>query len=147
MSYVKTTWVDDTTPINSNNLNNIENGIVANESSINGIKGVTLWQNSNPSAEFAGQTITLSDAITNYNYYSIIFRQATETPRLFNTGMIPTPNGTVLMLSLSTNRYRATNATLSNNQIVFEDAKVVTSSGTNSSSVDIIPVAVIGYNI
>ena len=147
MSYAKTTWVDDITPINATNLNNIENGIKGNENLINGIVGTILWQNPSPNAEFSGQTITLSDTITNYNYYSIIFRQATETPRLFNTGMIPTPNGTVLMLSLSTNRYRATNATLSNNQIVFEDAKVVTSSGTNSSSADIIPVAVIGYNI
>lgn len=37
MSYTKTNWVNNITPINEKNMNNIENGIVENEKAINEI--------------------------------------------------------------------------------------------------------------
>lgn len=40
MSYTKTTWVNNVTPINETNMNNIENGIVENEKAINEIVAI-----------------------------------------------------------------------------------------------------------
>lgn len=34
MAYVRLTWVDDVTPLNADNMNNIEDGIVENKSGI-----------------------------------------------------------------------------------------------------------------
>lgn len=62
MAYVKTTWINGETPINADNLNHIETGVKDNETSINNITGSILWSNSNPTADFSGQTITLSSS-------------------------------------------------------------------------------------
>ena len=39
MAYTRTTWVDDETPLDATNMNNIEQGIVDNESQINQVAG------------------------------------------------------------------------------------------------------------
>lgn len=38
-----------------------------------GLKTKVLWENASPSASFAGQTVTLSDDVENYDYIGIIF--------------------------------------------------------------------------
>lgn len=99
-SYTKTVWEDypsTETPVNATNLNNIENGIetlynnqtVVNDSYntsttetyscnyVNNLKKV-LWENSDTTANFAAQTITLSEPIENFRYYTLICYQATD---------------------------------------------------------------------
>lgn len=105
-SYTKTVWQDlpnTTTPVNATNLNNIENGIETidnNVSAINNNIGYltdletsdtsslvdainstvpkVLWQNNNTTTNFAAQTITLSEPIENFRYYTLICYQATD---------------------------------------------------------------------
>lgn len=72
MAYTKTTWVNGETPINADNLNHIEGGIKDNETSISNITGTILWQNSNPTADFAAQTITLNSS--DYDMLEIFYR-------------------------------------------------------------------------
>jgi len=45
MSYVKTNWVNGTTPINADNLNNIEDGIENNETNINDMNNILVSTN------------------------------------------------------------------------------------------------------
>ena len=49
---------------------------------------VVLWTNSSPTSEFASQTITLSDDISNYSYWEVIFSGA-NTNHGYSTGKIP----------------------------------------------------------
>ena len=42
MAYKKTIWVNDQTPINADNMNNIENGIAKNEEDIAGLPDILL---------------------------------------------------------------------------------------------------------
>jgi hypothetical protein len=107
-SYTKTVWQDlpnTTTPVNATNLNNIENGIetlynnqtVVNDSYnasttetyscnyVNNLKSKVLWENSNISTNFAGQTITLSEPIENFNYYTVLFYQAANSTLTIST--------------------------------------------------------------
>ena len=72
MAYIKTTWVNGETPINADNLNHIETGIKSNENLINNITGSILWSNSNPTANFSGQQITLSSS--DYDVLEIYWR-------------------------------------------------------------------------
>lgn len=105
-SYTKTVWEDypsTETPVNATNLNNIENGIetlynnqtVVNDSYntsttetyscnyVNNLKKV-LWENSDTTANFAAQTITLSEPIENFRYYIVLFRHATDNTFLIS---------------------------------------------------------------
>lgn len=72
MAYTKTTWVNGETPINADNLNHIEGGIKDNETSVGNITGNILWRNSNPTADFAAQTITLSS--NDYDMLEVFYR-------------------------------------------------------------------------
>ena len=60
MAYTKTTWVNGETPINADNLNNIEGGIKDNETLISNITGTILWKNPHPTDNFQAQTVELN---------------------------------------------------------------------------------------
>lgn len=47
MAYTKTTWVNDVTPANATNMNNIENGIEANDIALSNIKDYIIESGSN----------------------------------------------------------------------------------------------------
>ena len=53
----------------------------------NALEVSTLWTNSTPTAQFATQTVTLSDDINNFSYVGITFRfttsDATETTCIY----------------------------------------------------------------
>ena len=55
MAYTKTTWVNGETPINADNLNNIETGV-------SGVIGTILWTNPDPTADFSSQNIALNSS-------------------------------------------------------------------------------------
>lgn len=44
-----------------------------------------LWTNSNPTNNFVTQTVTLSDAITNYDYIKIVVLQSTDDATEYST--------------------------------------------------------------
>lgn len=140
-------WTEETpvTAYNMNEMQNILNDNVTNNFQLN---GTVLWTNPNPTANFAAQTITLSETIANYDCYEIIFTQAAfkSDPtdlgnRLMSTGKIPIGYGTVLNYAVN-NRYRLVNRTTGNTQMAIQDAY-------NGGQVDnnkCVPVYVIGYN-
>lgn len=106
MAYTKTTWQDlpsTATPVNATNLNKIEQGIYNNSediatvntnigdltdletsdktsvvNAINSTVPKVLWENPNPATNFATQTVTLSEPIENFRYYTLICYQATD---------------------------------------------------------------------
>ena len=88
-----------TTPINATNMNllqtNVENAL--NEATI----GTVLWENPNPgdSNGFSGQTVTLSDDISNYRAISIQFRGYYGSTYSLNTGILPPINAMMIAVA------------------------------------------------
>lgn len=100
MAYVKTTWVNGVTPINSNNLNNIENGIETNETSINGLIGTILWTNPSPNSDFDLQSITLNS--NDYEILEVYFRSDVQGNRM---GSVKVLKGYTLQCDMSSDGY------------------------------------------
>ena len=50
-----------------------------------------LWTNPSPTSEFAGQTITLNDAIENYKYYEVIYKRINNASTYSSSGKMPVP--------------------------------------------------------
>lgn len=97
MAYTKTTWVNGETPINADNLNNIEGGIKDNETSINDIetsvndmKGTILWENPSPTANFSPQEITLTSS--DYDCLEIYYYDWIDTKRMKSQKVIKGAN-------------------------------------------------------
>ena len=112
------------------------------------IDGNILWTNSNPSASFTGQTITLSEAITNYDCYEILFEESATNPKMLSTGKVLSTHGTTLNYVARYPKYRHTTNTISGTSIQFEDCYSLdmahdTTIVENNS---LIPLYVIGYN-
>ena len=61
-----------------------------------------LWANPSPTSSFAGQTITLNDNISNYNYYEIIYRQTSGVGIYYSTGKIPSGQVCKMMIFAAT---------------------------------------------
>lgn len=108
-----------------------------------------LWNNPNPTASsFAGQTITLSDAIENYKYYEILFFDYVGgTLRLSSTGKLKTNYTTTLRFSDHYVRGRSISS-LSGTSMVVADGYYYASygSGTQTTlSYVCVPYQVLGY--
>lgn len=103
--------------------------------------GKTIWTNSNPTTNFAAQTIQLSESLNNYEYYEILFRQSTNDGRIMSTGKIPVGNGTILHWNTANNFFRPTGTAVSGNTITFENGRM----GNNNDNSFTIPLYVIGY--
>ena len=54
---------------------------------------VVAWTNPNPSSSFAAQTITLSEDMSNYDYYEIIFNQVSSATVYMSSGKVPVGEG------------------------------------------------------
>ena len=113
--------------------------------------GVVLWQTSDLSVEFAGQTITLSDDISNYSYYEIEYCRASSTSTnrslRFKTGKIITSSRTRLSIADAYNHFRQISVP-SGTSMEISDSNYFTTYGTVDTAVDntwLIPVRVIGY--
>ena len=89
-----------------NEIKNVVNGLVKTEQSttdeetyscnyINKIKGKILWTNENPSNSFLPQTVDLD--LSNYDYYSITYKEQNNNNYALNTGKIPVGYGTKLI--------------------------------------------------
>ena len=128
-------WTEETalSPSNLNEMQNIINDNITSE-----IKNQSkiLWTNSSPTSSFASQTITLTESLSSYDCYEIIFRQNTSSARYMTTGKIPVGYGTIL--EAYGNNYRPTGTTVSGTSIYFENANA-TDNGY------VIPLYVIGH--
>lgn len=152
---------DTTTPINAENLNyvqrmikrdietvetnvtDIETSINDIETSINDIKGTILWENPNPTTDFAAQDITLSSS--DYDCYEVIYKQNTNTNRALNTGKIVKGYGAVLNEALSSSRYRAINYNSETSLNIGEGTSVTPYGNTVPDNYQCIPLYIIGY--
>lgn len=146
------------TPLSAANLNLMQDTLLGNVKdnlsddtkipSVKAVKGKLLWTNSNPTSNFVAQTITLSEALSNFDCYEILYSQAklSSDPtnagnRLMSTGKIPIGYGTVLNYAVN-NRYRLIDRPSGNTSMTILD-------GYNGGQVDndkCIPIYVIGHN-
>ena len=106
-----------------------------------------LWTNPSPTSEFAGQSITLNDAIENYKYYEIIYKTNTTNDYHFSTGKIPINLKTRLITSISFNYIRnissITGTTL--NFGVCSRYDTYGNSATTAVNTYLIPYQILGY--
>lgn len=109
-------------------------------------KPVVLWENNSPSSNFASQTITLNDNISNYEYYEIIYQLATSGNVAINTGKIPTNLG-CYMLSISNYMRRRTTGTPSGTSLQINDCYFNNTYGTAGTvqNDNLIPYQILGY--
>ena len=138
---LNTTATADINKVKASDLNEIKGVVNNNASVLQNLLGTKLWTNANPTASFSSQTITLNDAIENYNCYEIIFRQNTTSSRYMSSGKIQAGYGTILGFNTSSNYYRPTGTTITGTSLSFENANI----GNSTDNAYVIPVYVIGY--
>lgn len=104
-----------------------------------------IWTNPSPSANFAGQTITLNDILSNYTYYEVIFYYDVNNGFQLTTGKISTSKPTILNLA-SNYLYRRVISALSGNTITFNDAQIFMTLGEGTTRNDyMIPYQILVY--
>lgn len=118
-------------------------------------KPVVLWTNPSPTSSFAGQQITLSDSLNNYDYYEVIYYNTNSLTQTFTTGKIKNDKITTLyyFAGLEANtyiaiRYRAiTSINASEGKIRFGDAynKYTHEQTLTTNNILTIPYKIIGY--
>ena len=143
MAYTKTTWVNGETPINADNLNNIESGIKDNETLIGNITGKILWANNNPTVDFTEQDVTLSSS--DYDCYEVIYKQSTNANRALNTGKIPKGYGAVLNEALTSSHYRAINYNSDTSLHISSGVDVAPYGNPVATDSQCVPLYIIGY--
>lgn len=108
-------------------------------------KPKVLWENSNLTSSFDGQSVVLNDNISNYKYYAIIFIMATNDNTTFNTGKIPIENKTMLMCYTAGQKIRICSVP-SNKTFTFGKAYKYTSiTSASEDNTFCIPYQIIGY--
>lgn len=106
--------------------------------------GKTLWTNSNPSANFVAQTITLSDSVDNYDHFVIECNQATSNTTKFYAYGKKNSNGWFAAGLKSDYSYaRYFSFTANNNQLYFDNCGIIGQATTINNV--LIPVKVYGY--
>ena len=74
-----------------------------------GLSATTLWTNPSPASSFTEQEVALSQALTNFNYYEVIYRVNTSQTRVLSTGLIPTDWKAYLQVTAAKNYRRLVN--------------------------------------
>lgn len=119
---------------NTTAINNLEDEVEK-------LKRVTLWTNPAPTTSFNAQTVNLSDSLSNYDFYEILYEQTTLSTRTMTTGKIPVGSGTILHWVTTSTYFRPTTETVSGSTLTFEDAH----EGATVNNITTIPVKIIGY--
>lgn len=134
------------TPVSAANLNAMQE--ILNQNVIRKLNSLrkVIWTNSNPTASFPSQTITLENSLENYDEYEILFLQSTTTSRIMTTGRIPVGSGTILNCLIAYPKYRPTGTVVNGATISFEDGRSVSSIGNVVvDNLSVIPAFVIGH--
>ena len=69
---------DESIPVTANNMNEMQNILGSNFQ----LKGTILWENLDTASSFSAQTVTLSESLSNYDRYEIIFKQGSGSSDL-----------------------------------------------------------------
>lgn len=109
-------------------------------------KGTLLWTNPNPTSSFSAQTITLSDSISNYDFYEVIYSEYAGNDPYGSSGRIPTSQLTNIGQVANMFVRRGVTA-LSGTSMTFGDGQQCTAfnGSWTSQNQRIVPVYVIGY--
>lgn len=105
-----------------------------------------LWTNSDTTADFTGQ-ITLSDDITNYVYYEIVYKRVKSGSTYSSTGRAKTTDRIKINMMEAGTDYERTMSAMGTTTITFGDCNKYTTyggSGTTANSF-IIPYIILGY--
>jgi hypothetical protein len=116
-----------------------------------GLQPTVLWTNPSPSASFAAQTITLSDALSGYTYYELIYKSTASSNNFGSTGLLPIDCDAQLSRTHARNSVRG--YTLGTNmgnayKISINDAVQFTNYGnttTTTQNTYLVPYQVIGF--
>lgn len=139
---------------NDSNVGDLSNLQTTNKTSIvdainevnSSWKGTLLWTNPNPTSAFSGQTITLSDSISNYDFYEVIYSEYAGNNPYGSSGRIPTSHVTNIGQVANLFVRRSVTA-LSGTSMTFGDGQQCTSFNGNWTSQNsrVVPIYVIGY--
>ena len=125
---------------------NYNEGTIAMDEIKTYLGGTILWTNPNPTSAFSGQTITLSDSISNYDFYEVIYSEYAGNDPYGSSGKILTSHITNIGQVANLFVRRSVTA-LSGTSMTFGDGQQCASfngSWTSQNS-RIVPVYVIGY--
>ena len=106
-----------------------------------------LWTNPDPTSEFAGQTITLNDDLSNYSYYEIIYKSSSAGINTSSTGKVKVGYLTALSY-LNQYIWKREVSSAYGKNIIFLDCIYYTNYGNYTTTVAntvLIPLEVIGY--
>lgn len=110
-----------------------------------------LWTNDSPTSQFASQTITLSDNVSNYDYLEVYFRCSTSDDTEYRD-IIPkatldksSSSNTYAIGNAYSNSTRARGSYVNGTSMYFTAAYPLTSTSTNNSYV--IPTKVVGIAV
>ncbi|MBO7711924.1 MAG: hypothetical protein J6S85_00065 [Methanobrevibacter sp.] len=107
-----------------------------------------LWTNQDPTTSFIGQTITLLDDLSDYDYIEIIYNNAAVSPSYQLSSGLVKPSNAIMLTGIYNDRiiYRVTSGSLTN-QLTFGTGKTYSSYGSGSTNNDnvIIPYKILGF--
>lgn len=111
----------------------------------------TLWSNSNPTGAFARQTITLSEKISNFTYYEVLYKSKNTSNQLTSTGKIPIAYATKMqnINGAAASDLLTTRSTTvpSGTSITFNDCYSGITNTTSVTTNFCIPILIRGYRI
>lgn len=110
-------------------------------------KPIVLWQNSTPTSDFATQTITLSDDITTYSYYEVLYYLSTNNTETFNSGKIPVNRDTRISAPRHFIGYRTVQPKTATTMMFSNHSQFTTYGSTTTTTTNsiCIPYQVLGY--
>lgn len=102
-----------------------------------------LWTNPDMTQSFTSQEVTLTDDISNYRYYEIIFQQTNVNINTCSSGKIPISKSANMTLAVRYNVKRAFNPTTK----IFTSCYIWNNYGGTESEDNsyVIPYQIIGY--
>ena len=111
----------------------------------------TLWSNSNPTGAFARQTITLSEKISNFTCYEVLYKSKNTSDQLTSTGKIPIAYATKMqnINGAAASDLLTTRSTTvpSGTSITFNDCYSGITNTTSVTTNFCIPILIRGYRI
>lgn len=147
---VKADQVGDLTTLKTTVKNNLVNAINENYDNIDGLVGTILWTNPNPTSNFDGQNVNLSNS--DYDVLEIIFDQGAGMNKIFSQKFIK-GKGTFLQCDLVAEAgiyFRWRNIIYVNDTeytIGYGYQQIAGQSSSSQANSAIIPLYIIGYKI
>lgn len=156
--------IEDINKVNAGDMNEIKsvvNGLLVNNKTTGTYNGYdcdyindlmqVLWTNpTSPTTAFAGQSITLSESISNFTYYEVIYKFTISEYGIAtqSTGKVPV-NELARLIDVSGGVPNFRNVTaLSGTSMTFADCKYYTAylaTTTNNYNSSCVPIQVLGY--